>query len=80
MKKREALEQQRLRDEIETLAEEVSYLHEEMAATLACFSAEIDPDLVDYYTYYYKAAEIKHGYLLKRLKKIYYADKKSHVI
>lgn len=70
----------KLKQEAEQLAYEVNQLQEEMAATLNLFSDTVDPELVDYYTYYYKAAEIKHSYLLKRLKKVYYEDKSSHVI
>ncbi len=58
----------------EVLIEEICRLQEEMAATLNQFSDVTEPELVDYYTYYYKANEIKHTYLLKKLKKIYYAD------
>ncbi len=57
------------------LIEEICKLQEEMAATLNQFSDVTEPELVDYYTYYYKANEIKHTYLLKKLKKIYYADR-----
>lgn len=80
MRKKQSEQLRRIQEEAALLAQEVNYLQEEMAATMEHFSAEVDPELVDYYTYYYKAAEIKHGYLLRKLKKIYYGDKKSHVI
>ena len=54
------------------LAQEVFKVQEEMAAALDSFSDVIEPELMDYYTYCYKANEIKHSYLLKKLKKIYY--------
>lgn len=80
MRKKDTVKLQKLREEVAMLVEEVNYLQEEMAATMEHFSDEVVPELVDYYTYYYKAAEIKHGYLLRKLKKIYYEDKKSNVI
>ena len=80
MKKKESRESQKWQEEAAMLAEELQYLQEEMAATMEHFSLEIEPELVDYYTYYYKAAEVKYDYLLKKLKKIYYRDKKSNVI
>lgn len=80
MKRKDAIKLQKLREETAMLASEVNYLQEEMAATMSHFSNEIDPELLDYYTYYYKAAEIKHGYLLRKLKKVYYSNKNSHVI
>ncbi len=78
--RREDEKQIRAREEAIRLTQEIGYLQEEMAATMLHFSDEVDPDMVDYYTYYYKAAEIKHTYLLKRLKKIYYHDKNAHFI
>lgn len=80
MKKKQALKLQKLKEETDMLAEEVGYLQNEMAATMTHFSNEVDPELVDYYTYYYKATQIKHGYLLKKLKKVYYDSQNSHVI
>lgn len=58
--------------EKEVLKEEIYKLQEEMAATLSNFSNTIEPELLEYYTYFYKAIEVKHSYMLKRLKKIYY--------
>jgi len=63
-----------LEQEKRMLASEVSKVQEEMAATLNSFSDVIEPELVDYYTYCYKASEIKHSYLLKKLKRIYYGN------
>lgn len=65
-----------LEQEKRMLASEVSKVQEEMAATLNSFSDVTDPELVDYYTYCYKANEIKHSYLLKKLKRIYYGHYK----
>lgn len=73
MKRKEYQEKlARRREETDLLAKEVGKVQEEMAATLNNFSGTNDPDLLEYYTYYYKANEIKHSYLLRRLKEIYY--------
>lgn len=61
-----------LKNEKEALAIEVSKVQEEMAATLNCFQDVMEPELLDYYTYSYKANEVKHSYLMKKLKAIYY--------
>lgn len=71
-KKDQRLKEQEMEEERQLLASEITALHEEMAATLTNFSDTIDPELLEYYTYYYKASQIKHSYLLKRLKKLYY--------
>lgn len=71
---RQQLEKQK--EETDLLAREVGLVQDEMAAALSNFSGTTDPELLEYYTYYYKANEIKHGYLLKKLKAIYYAQAK----
>lgn len=58
--------------ETEILRNEICKVQEEMAVTLNNFSNAIEPELLEYYTYFYKASEIKHTYMLKRLKKLYY--------
>lgn len=73
MSKRECEEQ--IKRETEILSAEINRVQDEMAATLTNFSDTIEPELLEYYTYYYKANQIKHGYLLKKLKKIYYQNK-----
>ncbi|MGL4361720.1 MAG: DUF2508 family protein [Cellulosilyticaceae bacterium] len=81
MKKRDNYDMsEALQRETDKLAEEVGYLQEEMSATLDHFSDALDPELLDYYMYYYKAAEIKHGYLLRKLKKLYYSQEGRNVI
>lgn len=84
MKKEVKMEQKvdiRECEETRLLAEEINILQDEMAATLDHFSATVEPELLEYYTYYYKASQIKHSYLLKKLKKIYYGGtNNSHVI
>ncbi len=59
-------------EETEKLKEELSKVQEEMAATLYNFENTTEPELLDYYTYFYKAEQIKYGYILKKLKKVYY--------
>ncbi|MEF9958854.1 MAG: DUF2508 family protein [Niameybacter sp.] len=71
-RRRAQQEMEEREEEREVLADEITALHEEMAATLANFSDTIEPELLEYYTYYYKASQIKHSYLLKKLKKLYY--------
>lgn len=73
-------EMQEIKEGTDLLAREINALQEEMAATLTNFSDTIDPELLEYYTYYYKASQIKHSYLIKRLKKIYYGKENSHAI
>lgn len=73
MKKKKNVELER---EKKMLAYEVGKVQEEMAATLNSFSDVTDPELVDYYTYCYKANEVKHSYLLKKLKQVYYGKGK----
>lgn len=63
-----------LEREKKRLADEVTKVQEEMAATLNDFSDVTEPELVDYYTYFYKASQLKHSYLIKKLKQIYYTD------
>lgn len=65
-------QEERASEDKKVLANEIGKVQEEMAATLTNFSDTTDPELLEYYTYYYKANEIKHGYLLRKLKKIYY--------
>ena len=67
-------------EEKRVLADEINALHEEMAATLHNFSNTVEPELLEYYTYYYKASQLKHSYLMRQLKKIYYDETNSHVI
>ena len=61
-----------LEQEKKRLADEVTKVQQEMAATLNDFSDVTEPELIDYYTYFYKASQLKHSYLMKKLKQIYY--------
>ncbi|ONI38763.1 hypothetical protein AN639_07130 [Candidatus Epulonipiscium fishelsonii] len=58
--------------EAQILSEEVSKVQEKLAATLCQFEDTTDHELLDYYTYYYKANEIRHTYLMRKLKEVYY--------
>lgn len=64
-------------NEMRMLKEEIARVQEEMAAALNNFSDVVDPDLVEYYTYYYKANQIKHSYLIRRLKSLYESSKEK---
>lgn len=76
MTRKEKREQdERFKEETQVLSAEIGRTQDEMAATLVNFSDTTEPELLEYYTYYYKAIEIKHGYLLKKLKKIYYTHR-----
>lgn len=57
--------------EIRQLTQEIKLLQEEMAVTLNNFSDTIEPQLLEYYTYDYKAKQIRHSYILKKLKQLY---------
>ena len=50
---------------------EVNKTRQEMAVALNQFEVVTDPELIDYYTYTYKASIAKYGYLMKKLKKLY---------
>mgnify|MGYP000860397926 FL=1 len=67
-----------IENEKRLLKEEIERVQEEMAAALNNFSDVVDPALVEYYTYCYKANQIKHGYLLRRLKSLYYESKEKN--
>ena len=56
---------------IKELTQEVKRLQEEMAVTLSNFSNTTEPQLLEYYTYDYKAKQIRHSYILKKLKELY---------
>ncbi|OON95543.1 MAG: hypothetical protein ATN36_08110 [Epulopiscium sp. Nele67-Bin005] len=58
--------------EAKLLSDEIGHAQEELAVAMAQFENTTEPELLEYYTYYYKAYEIKHDYLLKRLKELYY--------
>ncbi|OOB76990.1 MAG: DUF2508 domain-containing protein [Epulopiscium sp. Nuni2H_MBin003] len=60
--------------EEDILSREVEKVQDELAATLHNFENTIEPELLDYYTYAYKANQIKHSYLLKKLKEVYYSE------
>ena len=59
-------------EEKELIEKEIYNTQVELAAVLDGFENVIDPDLVDYYSYSYKATEAKYTYLIKRLKTLYY--------
>ncbi|OOB77719.1 MAG: hypothetical protein BEN18_09820 [Epulopiscium sp. Nuni2H_MBin001] len=56
----------------QSLSEQLELLQDEMAIALNNFSNTTEPELLEYYTYTYKAKQIRHGYLLKELRQMYY--------
>lgn len=64
-------EQRLIEKEKELLQQELNRAQEEMAAAFNQFQLVVEPDLIDYYTYTYKASMVKHNYLIKKLKKLY---------
>lgn len=63
-----------LRRQQVALTAAINKVQEEMATTLSGFETASEPELIEYYIYTYKAQEIKHTYLMKKLKEIYYKD------
>lgn len=56
------------------LLREIEEVYKEMAVTLNHFNYSTHPDLIEYYVYQYKAAQIKHDYLLRSIKELYYGN------
>lgn len=54
------------------LLREIEEVYKEMHIASSHFNTTIEPDLIEYYIYQYKAAQIKHGYLLRSIKELYY--------
>ncbi len=67
-------EKRLIEKEKELLQEELNKTQEEIAAAFNKFQLVLEPDLIDYYTYTYKASMVKHSYLIKRLKRLYYLE------
>lgn len=55
------------------LVSEIGEAYREMTTTYAHFECATDPQLIEYYTYQYKADQIRYGYLIRCMKKIYYS-------
>lgn len=68
-------EKKEVSEQIERLKAELISVQEEMAAAMNSFEAVTEPELIEYYTYMYKAKSTRHGYLLKQLKEAYYKMK-----
>lgn len=66
--------EQKMTLEERKLLKEIEETHKEMAVTLNHFDYAIEPELIEYYIYQYKAAQIKYGYLLKCIKSLYYQE------
>lgn len=55
------------------LAGEIKEAYREMMTTFRHFECATEPELIEYYTYKFKADQIKYGYLIRCMKKIYSA-------
>lgn len=53
------------------LKKEIDEAYREMTTTFSHFESATDPQLIEYYTYKYKADQIKYGYLIRCMKGIY---------
>lgn len=51
---------------------EIDEAYRKMTTTFSHFECATDPELIEYYTYKYKADQIRYGYLIRCMKKIYY--------
>lgn len=53
------------------LLDEIREAYREMTATFSHFDNAVEPELIEYYTYKYKADQIKYDYLIRCMKKLY---------
>ncbi len=56
------------------LLKEIEEAHREMITSFNHFNNTIEPGLIEYYIYQYKAAQIKYDYLLRCIKELYYTN------
>lgn len=56
------------------LIRDIEQAYKEMITMFHHFDYAVEPDLIEYYTYQYKAAQIKYDYLLRCMKEIYYSN------
>lgn len=54
------------------LVTEIAEAYREMTTTFSHFECATDPQLIEYYTYKFKADQIRYGYLIRCMKKIYH--------
>ncbi len=52
------------------LLNEIDEAYREMTTTFTHFECATDPKLIEYYTYKYKADQIKYGYLIRCMKQL----------
>ena len=52
------------------LINEIDEAYREMTTTFSHFESATSPDLIEYYTYKYKADQIKYGYLIRCMKQL----------
>ena len=56
------------------LLREIEEVYREMTTAFNHFNYATQPDLIEYYVYQYKAAQVKHDYLLRCMKELYYGN------
>ena len=56
------------------LLREIEEIYREMDTMLNHFNYTTQPDLIEYYVYQYKAAQIKHDYILRCIKELHYGN------
>lgn len=64
--------EKRMTEDERKLAIEIEDAYREMTTTFSHFEYATDSELIEYYTYKYKAAQIKYDYLIRCMKKVYY--------
>lgn len=69
-----ARKEKRMTTEERRLTEEIDEAYLEMTDTFSHFEHATDPELIEYYTYKYKADQIKYDYLIRCMKKLYYHE------
>lgn len=63
--------EKRMTEEERKLTSEIEEAYLEMATTLNHLNQTTDPELIEYYAYKYKADQLKYGYLIRCMKKIW---------
>ncbi|NLI89479.1 MAG: DUF2508 family protein [Epulopiscium sp.] len=70
-------EERKMSEEERELLAEINEAYREMATSFSHFESATDPELIEYYTYKFKADQIKYGYLIRCMKKLYYSHHRS---
>lgn len=65
--------EKRMTPEERKLISEIDEAYREMTTTFNHFEYATDPQLIEYYIYKYKADQIRYGYLIRCMKKLYHS-------